>query len=358
MSANTFGEIFRVTTFGESHGIGLGCVIDGVPAGLKVDAKDIQKELDRRKPGQSKVSTARKEGDKVEILSGIFEGETLGTPIALLIRNKDQRSKDYSKIRNIFRPGHADFTWLAKFGFRDYRGGGRSSGRETAARVAAGAIAQKILDTEKIKIIAHTEMIGGVFAEKFNPAVIEKNSVRCADSAAAKEMEKVILQAQKLGDSVGGLVGIIVNNVVAGLGEPVFDKAEALLAHALLSIGAVKGIEFGGGFVMSAMRGSETNDEFIKKGKKISKKTNFAGGMLGGITDGSELLIRLAVKPTASIASKQNTVDMSGHSKKIAITGRHDPCIVPRIIPVVEAMVRIVLADLLLRSRSDRIKSN
>lgn len=355
MPANTFGDVLRVTTFGESHGVGLGCVIDGAPAGLKIGEKDIQKELDRRKPGQSKVSTARKEGDKVEILSGIFEGKTLGTPIALIIHNKNQRSKDYSKIKKIFRPGHADFTWLSKFGIRDYRGGGRSSGRETVARVAAGAIAQKILDTKKIKVIAHAEMIGGVFAEKFNPKVIEKNSIRCADSVAAKEMESLILKVKKAGDSVGGLVGVVVKNIPAGLGEPVFDKAEALLSHALTSIGAVKGVEFGGGFAMTSMLGSEVNDEFVKKGNKITKKTNFAGGVLGGITDGSEILIRLAIKPTASINASQNTVDISGKTKKINIGGRHDPCIVPRIIPVVESMVRIVLADLVLRAKSDRI---
>ena len=354
MSANTFGEIFRVTTFGESHGVGLGCVIDGVPAGLKINEKDIQKYLDRRKPGQSKVSTSRKEGDKIEIISGIFEGKTLGTPIALLVRNEGQRSRDYSQIKKIFRPGHADFTWQKKFGLRDYRGGGRSSGRETVARVAAGAIAQKILDTKKIQIIAFTESIGGISAQKFNPAVIEKNLVRCADSAVAKKMEQAILQAKAEGDSLGGLVGIVVKNVPSGLGEPVFDKAESLLAHALMSIGAVKGIEFGGGFALAGMRGSQTNDEFITRDKKVVKKTNFAGGVLGGITDGSEILIRLAVKPTASIVSKQNTIDTTGKSKKITIGGRHDPCIVPRIIPVVESMVRMTLADLLLRTRSDK----
>ncbi len=352
MAGNTFGSALKVTTFGESHGVALGCVIDGVPAGLKISSKEIQTELDKRKPGTSKVTTSRKEGDKVEILSGVFESKTLGTPIALLIRNENQRSADYSKIKNIFRPGHADFTWEAKFGIRDYRGGGRSSGRETVARVAAGVLAQKILDAKKIEVIAYAESIGCVEAETFNPKTISKNSVKCGDVTAAKEMEKVILAAQKRGDSVGGVVGIIVRNAPAGLGEPVFDKIEALLGHALLSLGGVKGIEFGVGFAAAKLFGSEMNDEFKSLRKK---KTNRAGGILGGITDGDEILIRLAVKPTASIALPQTTVDTKGKTKKIKIHGRHDPCIVPRIIPVAEAMVRLTLADLLLRSRADRI---
>ncbi|MBU1089771.1 chorismate synthase [Patescibacteria group bacterium] len=355
MAGNTFGDALRVTTFGESHGAALGCVIDGVPAGIGVTVKEIQKELDRRRPGTSKVSTARKETDRVEILSGVFENQTLGTPLALLIRNENQRSQDYSKIKNIFRPGHADFTWLAKFGIRDFRGGGRSSGRETVARVAAGAVAQKILEKEKIQIFAHAESIGCVEAEKFDPREIEKNPVRCADSSAAQEMEKVILAAQRRGDSVGGVIGIIIRNVPAGLGNPVFDKIEALLSHALLSIGGVKGIEFGAGFAAAKLFGSEMNDEFVSKNSRISKRTNRAGGILGGITDGDEILIRLAVKPTASIALPQTTVDARGKIQKIAISGRHDPCIVPRVIPVAEAMVRLTLADLLLRARSDRI---
>ncbi len=355
VTGNTFGSVLKITTFGESHGAALGCVIDGVPAGIKITEKEIQKELDRRRPGASKVSTARKEADRVEILSGIFENKTLGTPIAFLIRNENQRSQDYSKIKNIFRPGHADFAWLAKFGIRDFRGGGRSSGRETVARVAAGAVAQKILDSKKIEIIAHAESIGCVEAEKFDSKVVEKNSVRCGDFAAAKEMERVILAAKKRGDSVGGVVGIVVRNLPAGLGEPVFEKTEALLAHALLSIGGVRGIEFGVGFAAAKLFGSEMNDEFILRARKIHKKTNRAGGIAGGITDGDEILIRLAVKPTASIALPQKTVDSRGKIRRLEISGRHDPCLVPRVIPVAEAMVRITLADLLLRTRSDRI---
>jgi chorismate synthase len=352
MAGNTFGSVLKITSFGESHGAALGCVLDGVPAGIEVSAKEIQIDLDRRRPGQSKITTSRKEGDRVEILSGVFEGKTLGTPIALLIRNENQRLQDYSKIKNIFRPGHADFTWEKKFGIRDFRGGGRSSGRETVARVAAAAIAKKILVKKKIQVLAHAESIGCVEAETFDPKNIQKNSVRCADSTAAKEMEKVILEAQKRGDSVGGIIGIVVRNVPAGLGEPVFDKTEALLSHALMSIGGVKGIEFGVGFAATKLFGSEMNDE-IKSLR--GKQTNRAGGIAGGITDGDEILIRLAVKPTASISLSQNTVDSKGKAQKIQIRGRHDPCLVPRIIPVAEAMVQLVLADLLLASKNDKI---
>ncbi|MCF7836189.1 chorismate synthase [Candidatus Gracilibacteria bacterium] len=352
MAGNIFGSVLKITTFGESHGAALGCVLDGVPAGIEISAKEIQVDLDRRRPGQSKVTTSRKEGDRVEILSGVFEGKTLGTPIALLIRNENQKSGDYSKIKNIFRPGHADFTWEKKFGIRDFRGGGRSSGRETVARVAAAALAKKILVKKRIQVLAHAESIGCVEAEAFDPKNIQKNSVRCADSSAAKEMEKVILEAQKRGDSVGGIIGIIVRNVPAGLGEPVFDKTEALLARALMSIGGVKGIEFGVGFAATKLFGSEMNDELISLCKK---KTNRAGGIAGGITDGDEILIRLAVKPTASISISQNTVDSKGKAKKIQISGRHDPCLVPRIIPVAEAMVQLVLADLLLAGKNDKI---
>lgn len=355
MSGNTFGNVFRVTTFGESHGAALGCVIDGCPAGIKLIEKDIQKELDRRRPGQSRVTTGRKEQDRVEILSGVLEGQTLGTPIALLIRNQNARSQDYQKLKDVFRPGHADYTWQKKFGLRDYRGGGRASGRETVARVAAGAVAQKILDSQKIQVLAYTEAIGGVVAGKFDVREIEKNPVRCPDKATARAMEKLILETQARGDSVGGLIGVTIRNAPAGLGEPVFDKAEALLGQALLSIGAVKAIEFGVGFVASRLQGSQMNDEFANHKGQIIKTTNRAGGILGGITDGDEILIRLAVKPTASIAAMQRTVNLKGQSKQIKIQGRHDPCLVPRIIPVAEAMVRITLADLLLRSKINRL---
>ncbi len=355
MAGNTFGTVFQITTFGESHGPALGCVIDGCPAGLKIETKDIQKELDRRRPGQSKITTQRKEADKVEILSGVFENTTTGAPIALLIRNTNQKSKDYTQLKDILRPGHADYTWLAKFGLRDYRGGGRSSGRETAARVAAGAVAQKFLDTQKIKVIAYTEEIGGIYGEKVNLNSIEKNAVRAADSAAAKDMETMILAAQKAGDSLGGVIHLLARGVPAGLGEPVFDKAHAVLGHALLSIGTVKGIEFGAGFGATHLAGSENNDLFTIKNKKITKATNNAGGFLGGITDGSEISIRLAIKPPASISQIQNTVDTKGKARKIQIKGRHDPCVVPRVVPVAEAMARLALADLLLQSRLNKI---
>ena len=352
MAGNTFGNVLKTTTFGESHGAALGCVVDGVPAGIKISEREIQRELDRRRPGQSKVTTTRKEKDKVEILSGVFEGLSVGTPIALLIRNSDARSKDYSKIKNIFRPGHADFAWQQKFGMRDFRGGGRSSGRETVARVAAGALARKILDSKKIKITAFAKEIAGVVGEKFNPNVIEKNPVRAADSTAAKEMEAAILAAKKAGDSVGGVIEIRIKNVPAGLGEPVFEKAEARLGSALLSIGGVKAVEFGTGFDVARLCGSEMNDEPTSL---KSKRTNHSGGISGGITDGDEVLIRIAVRPTASISLEQKTIDSRGKARKIKISGRHDPCLVPRIVPVAEAMVALTLADLLLDSRLDKI---
>jgi len=352
MPANTFGSAFRVTTFGESHGVALGCVIDGCPAGLKIDVKDIQKELDRRRPGQSKVTTPRNETDRVQILSGIFKGKTTGAPIALAVFNEHQRSKDYSKLKDVFRPGHADYTWLTKFGLRDYRGGGRSSGRETLCRVAAGAVAQKLLDKEKIKVTAFAEEIAGIRGNKIQLSAIEKNLVRAADPAAAKEMEAAIIAAAKAGDSVGGVIRVLARGVPAGLGEPVFDKATALIGHALLSIGTVKGIEFGDGFALAGVRGSESNDAFVGLG---TKATNRHGGIAGGITDGAEISVRVAIKPTASIGAEQDTVNIRGKKQKITITGRHDPCIVSRAVPVVEAMMRLALADMLLLARMNRV---
>lgn len=352
MSGNTFGNVLKITTFGESHGVALGCVLDGVPAGINISAKEIQAELDRRRPGQSKVTTSRVEKDRVEVLSGIFEGKTLGTPIALLIRNENQKSSDYKKLKNIFRPGHADFSWEKKFGIRDFRGGGRSSGRETVARVAAGVLARKILDSKKIKIIAFAKEIAGIVGEKFDAKAIEKNTVRSADSVAAKKMEAAILDAKKVGDSVGGVIEIRIQNVPAGLGNPVFDKISARLGAALFSIGGVKAVEFGVGFAAAKLRGSEMNDEFTSL---KSKKTNRGGGISGGISDGSEIVIRIAIRPTASISISQKTVDIRGKTQKIKIVGRHDPCLVPRIIPVAEAMVALTIADFLLASRLDRI---
>jgi len=341
MSGNSFGDALKITSFGESHGVALGCVLDGVPAEIRISAAEIQLELNRRRPGQSKITSPRDEKDRVEILSGIFDGRTLGTPIALLIRNSDARSADYSKIKNIFRPGHADFAWEKKFGLRDFRGGGRSSGRETVARVAAGAVARKILDSRKIKITAFAKEIAGIVGEKFDPKNISKNLVRAADSAAAKKMESAIIAAKNSGDSVGGVIEIRIQKCPAGLGAPVFDKISARLGAALFSIGGVKAVEFGAGFGAAKLRGSEMNLR--------------GGGIAGGITDGSEIVVRLAVRPTASISLPQKAVDSRGKIRKIQISGRHDPCLVPRIIPVAEAMVALVLADFLLASRLDRI---
>ncbi|MBF0485163.1 MAG: chorismate synthase [Candidatus Omnitrophica bacterium] len=348
MAGNSFGQIFKVTTFGESHGVAIGCVIDGVPPLLELSLEDIQKDLDRRKPGQSEVTTARKEGDVVEILSGVFEGKTTGTPIALLIRNADQRSADYSEIKDIFRPGHADFTYTQKYGIRDYRGGGRSSGRETAARVAAGAVAKKILLAQNIQVTAYTLAIGGIYAETIDKSVIEKNIVRAPDLEKAEDMIKLITAAKEAGDSVGGIIEAVVDNCPAGLGDPVFDKLEASLSHALLSIGAVKGIEFGIGFMAATMKGSESNDEIVLDQGTPRTKNNFSGGITGGISTGEPIVFRLAVKPTSSISKKQMAANAEGTLSQIEIKGRHDPCLTPRIVPVVEAMTALVLADALL----------
>jgi chorismate synthase len=347
MAGNTFGEKFRVTTFGESHGRAVGVVIDGVPPKLKISVDEIQRELDRRRPGQSLVTTQRAEEDKVEILSGVFQGKTTGTPICLLVWNKDQHSSDYDELKEVLRPGHAGFTYLGKYGIYDYRGGGRASGRETVGRVAAGAVAKIILAKHKIQIIGYSKEIAGISAKKFDYAQIEKNSVRCPDANAAKKMEKKILEVLKLGDSVGGIVEVVIKGCPAGLGEPVFDKLDADLAKAMMSIPAVKGFEIGSGFQAARMFGSEHNDEFYldKKTKLIRSKTNFAGGVLGGISTGEDILVRIAIKPTSSISKSQSTVDVYGTRKKLEISGRHDPCICPRIIPVAEAMAAIVIVD-------------
>ena len=359
--SNTFGKLFRVTTYGESHGNAVGCVIDGCPPGLEIKKEDIQKELDRRRPGQSAVTTSRAEEDKVEILSGIFEDKTIGTPISMLIRNKDADSSKYLKITDTPRPGHADFTWREKFGHVDFRGGGRSSARETAARVAAGAVAKKLLEKLGIEIIAYSVSIGNVKVDNNGiedigelrklKNIIESNSVRCTNPEKAKVMENVILDAKNSGDSVGGIIEVRAFGVPAGLGEPVFDKLSADMAKALMSIPAVKGIEIGAGFELAKMRGSEGNDEFINEDGKIKTKTNNCGGILGGISNGMPIVARIAVKPTASISKKQKTVNLKTlKPAEIEIEGRHDPCIVPRAVPVVEAMTALVLADHGLRS--------
>ena len=343
MSGNTFGKNFRITTFGESHGPGIGVVIDGVPAGLEMDETFLQAELDRRRPGQSKVTTQRNEADRAEILSGVFEGKTTGCPLAILIRNSDQHSSDYSNVANLFRPGHADYTYFQKYGIRDYRGGGRSSGRETAARVAAGAVAKMFLKTKGIQVRACALNIAGIKAEKFLWDEVENNIVRSPDPEAAVKMVEAIQQAQLAHDSVGGIVLCELLNVPAGLGEPAFDKLDAELAHAMLSVGAVKGIEFGAGFEVASMRGSENNDAITPEGFC----TNNAGGILGGISNGDTIVFKVAVKPTPSIARKQQSIDTNRNPVDVEIKGRHDPCLVPRMVPVIEAMAALVLADAL-----------
>ncbi len=352
MAGNTFGTLFKVTTFGESHGPAIGLVIDGVPPSLPLSEQDIQLELDRRKPGQSKITTQRKESDKAEILSGVFEGKTTGTPLAMLIRNEDYRSQDYSNIKEAFRPGHADYTYLAKYGIRDYRGGGRASGRETACRVAAGAVAKKILCQHQIQIIAYTISVADIVAQKIDYSVIEKNLVRAPDLPAAEKMIQRIEEARKDCDSLGGIIEAVVKGCPPGLGDPVFDKLNARLAHALMSIGTIRGIEFGEGFRATQMKGSEHNDSFYSEANRIRTKTNHAGGILGGISNGEDIILRVAVKPPSSIAKNQQTVDISGEDVSIQVKGRHDPCICPRVVPVIEAMIAITITDCLLLQKS------
>jgi chorismate synthase len=343
MSGSIYGKIFTVSTFGESHGKGVGVVVDGVTPDVELCEADIQKELDRRKPGQSSVTTARKESDTVNIMSGVFEGKTTGTPLAMIIYNEDQRSKDYNDIKDLFRPGHADYTYAVKYGIRDYRGSGRASGRETAARVAAGAVARKLLAAKDISITAYTKNIGGIKAEKYLPDEIDKNIVRSADPEAAEKMIEAIHKAAADKNSIGGIVECRINGVMAGIGEPVFDKLDAELAKAALSIGGVKGIEFGAGFEAAGMTGEEHNDNMNINGFV----SNNAGGIVGGISNGNEIVFRIAVKPTSSIAKPQKTIDVYGNEKVCQTHGRHDPCLCPRIVPVLEAMSAIVLLDLI-----------
>jgi len=344
--SNTFGNLFRITTWGESHGKAIGVVVDGCPAGLGLSEEDVQKELDKRAPGQSEVMTQRKEADKVEILSGVFEGKTTGTPISMIIHNKDADSSKYEKIKNLLRPGHADFTYQIKYKHRDYRGGGRSSARETAARVASGAIAKKLLAEYNIKIVAYVKEIAGIEANKINYNDINKNNVRCPDKDAAKKMELEILKAKNEGDSVGGVCEVVAFNVPAGLGRPIYNKLEADLGSAILGINAVKGIEFGDGFEIARMRGSASNDEFMIKNNKIVTKTNHHGGILGGISTGMPIIIRAVVKPASSILKKQKTINYrTMKHEMISVEGRHDPATIVRFPPIAEAMTAIVLAD-------------
>ncbi len=356
MAGNTFGKLFTLTTFGESHGKGLGGVLDGCPPGIKIDIDSIQKELNRRRPGQSKLTTPRDEKDRIEILSGIFEGYSTGTPIAFAVMNADQRSNDYDELSKVFRPSHADYTYNEKYGIRDHRGGGRSSARETLARVAAGAIAKMILEQLGISISAYVSQIGTIAVERdytaLNLSLTEENDVRCPDFAVAEKMIDEINSARTEGDSLGGIITCVVKGVPVGWGEPVFDKLQADLAKGMLSINAVKGFEYGSGFAGTALRGSQHNDVFRPDPKnpgKVLLETNRAGGILGGISSGEDIYFRTAFKPVATIMREQTTVDKAGNEVKIHPGGRHDVCVVPRAVPIVEAMAALVLVDHYLR---------
>lgn len=356
--ANTFGQLFRVTTFGESHGGGIGVVIDGCPPKIEISEAEIQRELDRRRPGQSKITTQRKEEDRCEILSGVFEGETLGTPIGILVRNKDARPEDYTAMAKTFRPSHADFTYEAKYGIRNWQGGGRASARETIGRVAAGAVARKTLRTfyPKIDIVAYVAQIHELTAKidrsKVKAADVDANIVRCPDKAMAKKMISLIERTRADGDSLGGVIECVIRSAPVGLGEPVFDKLEADLAKGMLSLPATKGFEVGSGFSAARMRGSEHNDPFEMRGGKVRTATNYSGGIQGGISNGEDIYFRVGFKPTATIAREQKTVTASREQTKLAARGRHDPCVLPRAVPMVEAMAALVLCDHALRQRA------
>lgn len=357
---NTFGHLFRITTWGESHGGGVGVVIDGCPPNLEITSAEIQTELDRRRPGQSRITTQRKEEDRVEILSGVFEGRTLGTPISLIVRNRDARSRDYEEMRVKYRPSHADYTYQAKYGVRDWKGGGRASARETIGRVAAGAIARKILNqTLGVEVLAFVKRVRGLEADIDPDLVtrdqIESNIVRCPDSRIADQMIEQIEQARKDGDSLGGVVEAVARNVPPGLGEPVFDKLEAILGKAILSLPACKGFEIGSGFAGTKLTGSSHNDPFYNDGERIRTRTNRSGGIQGGISNGENIVVRAAFKPTATILRTQETVDIHGKPATLSGRGRHDPCVLPRAVPMVESMIALVLADhhLLHRARCE-----
>lgn len=374
MPGNTFGHLFRVTTAGESHGPGYVCIVDGMPAGIPLDASDLQGDLDRRRPGQSKVTTQRREGDEAEILSGVFEGHTTGTPVAVLIRNHDQRSRDYGNLSETYRPGHADFTFDAKYGIRDHRGGGRSSARETAVRVAAGAMAKKLLAiVHGVSVVGYVRQIGHLKADIPDPAAVtlesvEQNIVRCPDPATAEAMVSLIESARADGDSIGGIGEIVATGVPPGWGDPVFDKLKADLGKALFSLPAVLGVEYGAGFDVATARGSDNNDLFssqntdsaghrgqppmVPGGKRIVTETNRHGGMLGGISSGMPIVLRCAVKPTSSLPRDQQTVTRRAEATTVATHGRHDPCLLPRFVPMAEAMVAITLADHFLRQQA------
>ena len=358
MAGDTYGQSFRITTAGESHGPGNVVIIDGVPPGLELAEEDLHEDLARRRPGQSKITTQRKEADSPRILSGVFEGRTTGTSIAVLIENQDQRSRDYGNIRETYRPGHADFTFDAKYGFRDYRGGGRSSARETNVRVAAGSVAKKLLhQAHGIRVIGFVDQVGHLVARVEDPAAVtleqvESNIVRCPDPEAAEQMIELIETLRGQRDSIGGSARVVATGVPAGWGEPVFDKLKADLAKALFSLPAVLGVEYGAGFGVVTARGSENNDPFVNVGGEITTEGNRHGGMLGGISSGLPIVLRCAVKPTSSLPREQPTVDRSGRSTTLVTKGRHDPCLLPRFVPMAEAMVAITLADHMLRQKA------
>ncbi|HZY78041.1 MAG TPA: chorismate synthase [Cyclobacteriaceae bacterium] len=356
--SNSYGILFRISTFGESHGPAIGVVIDGCPAGLDIDSVFIQSELDRRKPGQSKITTQRKEDDSFKILSGVFEGKSTGTPITIVIENQDQRSKDYSHIENTFRPSHADYTYQAKYGIRDHRGGGRSSARETAARVASGAVAKLLLKKSGITINAFVSQVGDITAPHYTSLDLnntENNIVRCPDQATAEKMIALIDQVRLDRDTIGGIVTCVIKGSPVGLGEPVFDKLHAELGKAMLSINAVKGFEYGSGFDGVKLRGSQHNDEFYKDGDKVRTRTNHSGGVQGGISNGEDIYFNVAFKPVATIMQDQQSIDKDGNEAVVSGKGRHDPCVVPRAVPIVESMASLVMADFFLRAKTSRI---
>ncbi len=349
MLGNSFGEKFKITTFGESHGAAIGVVIDGCPAGIELDLQKIQLELNRRKPGQSAITSARKEADEFEILSGVFEGKTLGTPIAIIVRNEDAKSKDYEYLKDTYRPSHADYTYVQKYGIRDYRGGGRSSARETVARVAAGAIAKQILEKQGIQIHAFVNQVGTIKLNKHYSTLdfntIENNIVRCPDENTAQQMISAIEAVKKEGDTLGGTIQCVIQHLPAGIGEPVFNKLHAVLAHAMLSINAAHGFEYGSGFEGASKKGSENNDEWENVDGKIRTKTNHAGGILGGISTGEDIYFNVAFKPIATLLKKQQSVNSKGEEITLQNEGRHDPCVLPRAVPIVEAMAALVLVN-------------
>ncbi len=359
MAGNSFGQIFKITTFGESHGKAIGVILDGCPAGLEIDESFIQSEMARRRPGQSAIVTQRKEADQIEILSGIFEGKTTGTPISMVIHNQDQRSKDYSHIADKFRPSHADFTYQKKYGLRDYRGGGRSSARETAARVAAGAIAKIYLKKQGVHVTGYVSQVGDIAIQKDYKKLdfenIEQTAIRCPDLETANQMIDLIKKIKKEGDTIGGVVSAVIEGCPVGLGEPVFDKLHADLAKAMLSINACKGFEYGSGFEGAKMRGSNHNDVFENKDGKISTSTNYSGGIQGGISNGMDIYFKVAFKPVATIIPEQNSINEAGEEVIVSGKGRHDPCVVPRAVPIVEAMAALVIADFYLRNKATRL---